>query len=305
MTKKTFKSSIDKEEIFYYSWKIKNPKAVFQIVHGSIEYAMRYDEMAKHLNKAGYSVYMMDVRGHGETGRKNTFGHFADVDGSINVLQDVNDINEIIRKENKGKEIVLFGHSMGSFIVRAYATKYDDISMLIPCGTNHPPKPTIKLLASVSKKKSKKHGSEAGVFLSNLSYKAFDKKFKGQGELAWLSKSEQNRKNYQASDLTKFQMSNKAFNDMATWMKAFTNKKTVSNLDKNVPILLLNGKEDPVGNMGKDVRKATKFYSKLGYKVKHIEYDGMRHEITNEDDRKKVFNDIVDFVKENQGGKNV
>ena len=298
MKKSTFNSSLDKEKIVYYTWEITKPKAVFQIVHGSVEYALRYDEFAKYLNKAGFSVYMMDVRGHGETGKKKIFGHFADKDGAKLVLSDVNDLNNIIKKKKKNnkKKIILFGHSMGSFIVRSYATKYKDINILIPCGTNHPPKVLNNLLSLISGKKSKKEGNEPAHFLASLSYNAFDKKFKGQGELAWLSKRVENVENYKASEFTRFKMTNKGFNDMSIWMKSFTNKKEVIHMNKRIPVLLLNGSNDPVGNMGKDVKKATKFYKKLGYDVTHIEYKDMRHEILNEDDRTKVFKDVVDFV---------
>jgi alpha-beta hydrolase superfamily lysophospholipase len=50
-------------------------------VHGSIEYALRYEHFAKVLNSKGYSVYAMDIRGHGETGKRSRFGYFGDHDG--------------------------------------------------------------------------------------------------------------------------------------------------------------------------------------------------------------------------------
>lgn len=295
MTTNKFKAKDDKE-IVYYSWEVKNPKAVFQIVHGSIEYAQRYDEFAKALNKEGFSVYAMDVRGHGATETENR-GHIADSQGADLVLEDVHHLNNIIKEKNKDLKIVLLGHSMGSFIVRAYVTRYNDVNMLIAIGTNHKPKAMINLLRYISKIKTiRRGGAKPGKFLNDLSYKAFDKKFKGQGDLAWLSLSKENRKNYRKSDLTKFIMSNQSFYEFSTWMKMFTNKSEVQNMSPDLRILLLNGTDDPVGSMGKEVVKANKMYTKLGYYCAHIEYRDLRHEILNEETRDLVYEDIIGFV---------
>lgn len=297
MIKSTFKASVDGEKIVLYKAVVKSPKAVVQIVHGSIDHATRYVKFVEYLNKQGFSVYLMDIRGHGETGEGKPRGYFHEKDGATMVLADVHDINEMIQKENKGKKIILFGHSMGSFIVRAYATQYGDVDMLIPCGTSHSPKPLVSLLHHISCKKSKKHGAEEGTFLANLSYKAFDKPFKGEGSLAWLSKDKANRAAYRKSPYTNFQMSNKGFNDMAKWMKMFHSKSLIVR-QRKIPVLLINGEKDPVGAMGKEVNKAFKFYKKNYFDVKHIQYPTLRHEILNEKEQKDVFKDIVTWIDE-------
>ena len=56
--------------IAFYEWPVSNPKAIIQIAHGLGEHALRYDEMAATLNRAGFSVYADDHRGHGQTGLK-------------------------------------------------------------------------------------------------------------------------------------------------------------------------------------------------------------------------------------------
>ena len=296
METKTFKSQEDNVEITYYSWKVKNPKGAVQIVHGSIEWAARYKDMALALNKAGYSVFAMDIRGHGETGKKDQLGHLADHDGFNLVLKDVHQLNDIIQKNGSGDKLILLGHSMGSFIVRAYATKYNDIDYLIPIGTNHKPKLLIKLMSAISKHNSRKKARLPGTFLNNLSYKAFSKKFKGEEKLAWLSLNEKNRREYEKSEYTGFVMTNKSFLDFARWMKMFTSKKEVSKMDKKLKILFLNGTHDPVGSMGKEPKKANSLYKKLGYQSSHKEYTNLRHEIHNEDDKQKVFKDIIEFI---------
>jgi alpha-beta hydrolase superfamily lysophospholipase len=55
-------------KVTFYEWPVANPKAVVQIAHGLGEHARRYDDMAATLNRAGFSVYADDHRGHGQTG---------------------------------------------------------------------------------------------------------------------------------------------------------------------------------------------------------------------------------------------
>jgi alpha-beta hydrolase superfamily lysophospholipase len=55
-------------DIKFYEWPVADPKAVVQIAHGLGEHARRYDQMATVLNRAGFSVYADDHRGHGQTG---------------------------------------------------------------------------------------------------------------------------------------------------------------------------------------------------------------------------------------------
>ena len=44
----------------------ENPKALVQIIHGSVEHKERYFNFASFLNKNGYAVILSDNRGHGD-----------------------------------------------------------------------------------------------------------------------------------------------------------------------------------------------------------------------------------------------
>jgi alpha-beta hydrolase superfamily lysophospholipase len=65
--KRTFKDT-QGVAISFYEWPVANSKAVIQIAHGLGEHARRYDDMAAALNRAGFTVYADDHRGHGQTG---------------------------------------------------------------------------------------------------------------------------------------------------------------------------------------------------------------------------------------------
>ncbi len=300
MKTKEFISKIDKCKITYYTWEVQNPKAIVHIVHGSIEYALRYDTFAKVLNANGYSVYAMDLRGHGETGKRTRFGYFGEKDGYRLVWDDVHTINNIIKKEHPKKKIVLIGHSMGSFITRSYITQYHDTDMLIAIGSAQKSRIENKFNQFLIKFNlmSKNKAKKPGKFFYRMLYLKLAKPFKEENDpLSWLSKEVKNREAYKNSEYTGFMMTNRGFYDMSIWMDVLTDKKQIKNISQDYPILLLNGAEDPVGSMGKEIHLAHHWHKKHGLNSKHIEYKNMRHEILNEKDRKIVEKDILQFIQ--------
>ena len=297
---KYFISNDDKQKIVYHESFVKNPIGVIQILHGSSEYIGRYKDIIKFFNDHHFSVIMMDIRGHGETGKLNNYGIFADKNGSKYVLNDVHKLNNIIKKKYPNKKIILLGHSLGSFIARAYITKYNDIDILIALGSNHKSKFLIKfgtitsLLAIISGKRMK-----PGKFFHMLSYKKYNNTFKNEDKDAWLSRNIANRKIFRKSPYPKFIISYQGFHDIFDWMNTFTSRHCCKNINKNLPILLLNGKDDPVNSCGKDIYKANNFYKSLNCNSKHIEYPHMRHELLNELKNSKVYKDILNFININ------
>ena len=108
--------------IKYYKWnEVQNPKGVIQIAHGMTEYALRYDYFAKKLCENGYIVYAHDHRGHGETSPEDEErGYIADNEGFNILVENAKELTDIAKKENPNLPIILFGHSMGSFVSQRY-----------------------------------------------------------------------------------------------------------------------------------------------------------------------------------------
>ena len=66
-----------------------------------------------------------------------------------------------------------------------------------------------------------------------------------------------------------------------------------------MPLLLVSGAEDPVGNMSKGVKKLLKYYQKAGMKnVNMVLFEGSRHEFLNEkknlERKRRVLLDFFD-----------
>ena len=101
-----------------YLWHVEDPKKVACIIHGIGEYAGRYDRVAQQLNEAGIAVVSMDLRGHGLTDGPR--GHCAPRE---KVLGDITMLLEYAMDKYPGKEIVLYGHSMGGNIALDYRSR--------------------------------------------------------------------------------------------------------------------------------------------------------------------------------------
>ena len=101
------------------------PTAIIQIVHGMAEYIDRYDEMARWYVKRGFVVCAEDHIGHGKTAANAAeFGHMPIKGGKDILIADVNRLRAQVSKCYPGVPYVMYGHSMGSFIVRAYIARY-------------------------------------------------------------------------------------------------------------------------------------------------------------------------------------
>lgn len=131
---KLFLDAFDGEKIPVTFFPCDNPKGLFQIIHGSLEHKQRYYDFCEFLNKNGYAVIISDLRGHGEyVNEKYPRGHFINLD---ELIDDAVVVTHFIKNKYPGKDLTLFGHSLGSQLARVYLEKHDDeIKNLILTGT--------------------------------------------------------------------------------------------------------------------------------------------------------------------------
>jgi acylglycerol lipase len=87
-------------------------RGVLIIVHGFNEHSGRYARLAVDLNRQGYAVYSMDLRGHGKSD-----GPHAWIASFDEFLDDIEILIEHVMREQPGKPVFLFGHSLGGLIV--------------------------------------------------------------------------------------------------------------------------------------------------------------------------------------------
>lgn len=273
-------------------------KGVISIVHGMAEHTDRYIDIAKYLCSKGYAVYMHDHAGHGKSVKsEDDLGFFCKENGSEKIVDDIKKLTEIIKKDFPGKPVILWGHSMGSFVVRRFLAKYpDSVTAAVVCGTagaNPAAGAGILIAKAVARLLGEHHRSD---FLDKMAFGAYNKKFDGKTGFEWLSVNKKNIEEYIKDPLCGYRFTANGFCNLFTLLNSVSGKDWY-NKTPDIPIYLIAGDMDPVGNYGKGVEEVYGKLLKSGHtKVSIKLYKGLRHEIHNEDARTEVLDDIISFA---------
>lgn len=274
-------------------------KGVVQFVHGMAERKERYEELMTFLAGKGYICVIHDHRGHGASIRSvKDRGYMGDYDGKA-IVEDTVLLSRYIKEKYPDLPLILFGHSMGSLVVRCYAQEYDELlSGLIVCGS-----PSKNPLANVAIGLEKtirlffgaRHRSKLLAFLSTGKG---DKQFPGEGDHAWLSGNRKSVEAYLADEACGFRFTCNGYENLFKLLKNTYQKEKYKVKNSILPIHFIAGEKDPVIVSPKAWEEAVDFMKALGYpNVTSKLYAGMRHEIHNELNREVVYNDILAFIE--------
>lgn len=292
------------KEINVYKWMPdidKEIKGVIQIAHGMTETAYRYDYVAKKLNEYGYIVYANDHRGHGKSALSlDKLGYLGEEDGFMSMVEDVHALNTIIKEENEGLPVFLLGHSMGSFISQRYIQLYgQELNGVILVGTNGNQGSLINIGILVAKLemrfKGRKHKSN---LLNNLSFGGYNKKFQpNRTEFDWLTRDEREVDKYIKDEYCGTIFPTSFYHDFLKGLKSIWKEENKNKIPINLPIFIIAGDKDPVGNFGKGILNLYNFYKSIGVlDVNYKLYKEGRHEILNEINREEVFQDVLNWI---------
>ena len=103
-------------------------KAAIVISHGFTECMPKYYEMIYYFAKAGYSVYMVEHRGHGFSDRSVSDISMVTVNSFDDYVSDLDMfIREIVMKREGRRPLYLYGHSMGGAIAALYLEKHPEV----------------------------------------------------------------------------------------------------------------------------------------------------------------------------------
>lgn len=276
-----------------------NAKGVVQIVHGMCEYKERYEGFIDYLTQNGYVVFAHDHRGHGGSVTANeNLGYFGDKKGEA-IVDDAALVTDEIRRLYPGLSVTLFGHSMGSLVVRAYIQKYEEkIDKLIVCGS--PSKNSLAgfglmLNGVISAFRGEKYRSR---LMANASTGGGDDKFPGEGKNAWLTRDKTVVEKYNADEKCNFVFSCNGFSNLLHLVKNAYKKKKYPAKHSDLPIFFMAGADDPVIGSEKKWLAAQQFLRDVGYKnVTGKSYPKMRHEILNELGKEEVYADALAFIE--------
>lgn len=298
----TFSSASGLTDIYAQSFAPDNPadvRAVIQISHGMAEHSKRYEDFENFLCSKGFAVFSNDHLGHGRSiSDENELGYFGEKDGYRDIVNDLKALSDIAKAQYPNVPFIIFGHSMGSFLARSYCEKYGSlIDGAIFCGTSgaNPGAPIAAKLASFTAKKKGSHFRSD--FIDSLAFGNFNKRFEGRTKYDWLTRDETVVDSYIDDPLCGFLFTAAGYKDLFTLLKSVSKKSWYDGIPYSLPILLISGSLDPVGDYSKGVTQVYKDLKDSGHKDVVLKlYDNSRHEILNEISKETVYNDVADWV---------
>lgn len=290
---------------FFYPSSAPEIKGVVQICHGMAEYVKRYEEMILRFNEAGYHVCGMDMPGHGESYFLNEDagypkGYFGgQKNGWQLLLTDVMGFHEYAVEKfgREGLKYILYGHSMGSFVVRAifstprYSKQFDGFVFASTAGPN-PAVGMGKALANIGClfAKKKKNG-----LINAIAFGSYTKRIKNaKSSIDWLSTDPAEVKKYADDPMCGFCFTSDGFRTLFNIL-AFIQSKEAYALIPDRPCFFTYGSEDPVGSYGVGVEQVIERMKAAGANLKSKNYGPYRHEIQNEPVREEYFKDLIEY----------
>jgi alpha-beta hydrolase superfamily lysophospholipase len=252
------------------------PRAVVQLLHGVGEHAGRYPALVAAFVGAGYTVYADDHRGHGRTGMRQHGGNASRLGrlgrgGHRAAVAAVRMLSERIRDENPDLPLVLLGHSWGSFLAQILVNERPDLY------------DALVLSGSALRWPGSLHAGDL-----NAAWKAKD-----ATGTEWLSSDPEIGRAFLADPLTTSVPLLKLFGPLDA---ARLYGRPARDL-RDIPALLMVGRDDPVGGPRSVHRLAEAYRTRAGLTdVTTLVYPDARHEIFNEVSQAEVRADLLAWL---------
>ena len=310
----------DGTQLYLRRWEsgTNTTRAVLHIVHGMSEHSLRYARLARRLRAEGIEVWAADQRGHGETacnkhndpGKGGLLGHCGDKDGFSRVTADIDIINRAIIKKYPGLPVFLLGHSWGSFVAQNYIENYEGRSSVygenpinlagcILSGTRGPDgikitlgAPAMALLAAIL-------GARKSSPLARAAADGpYNKHFRpNRTKSDWLSRDEKEVDAFVADPLCGNLCSVGFYRDMTRALNHIHRPEVLRKIRKELPVYIISGSADPVGDMGASPAALASAYRRLEIKdLETVLYPDARHETLNETNRDEVTESLLSWL---------
>lgn len=298
----TFPSSDGKHTIYaeIYTPKSGEIRGVVQLSHGMVDHPGRYMNLVRFLTGEGYVFAGHHHLGHGKSAQsKDELGFFADEGGVGFILADLHTMNKYLRNRYPDFPLVLFGHSMGSFIARLYINLHPhSIRAAVIHGTGGPNKlapvgiGVAKLISLLTGKRGRSR------LILALAFGTYNKKCSmKEGMNAWLSRDNSQIAGKKSDPLASFRFTNSGYIDLFNMLCDCNSREWFENYPKDMRTLLVSGDADPVGGWGKGVKYVYKELMCLGASELEMKlYPGARHELFNETNREEFFRDLLAWL---------
>jgi len=263
-------ASPDGIKIFYRQNQADPERGRMVIAHGVGEHSGRYGNVIERVIPKGISVWVPDHRGHGQSGGKR--GHV------LNFVQYLTDLRlsvDLARKNlPEGMPCFLLGHSMGGLIALYFAQRYpeliDGVIASSPCLGMVIEIPAVKKIL----------GSVMSCVWPGMTMGS-------ELDATKISHDENVVSAYKNDPLVHDRVSARFFTELLAAMEAVNQQAATLGM----PVFMQVAGDDHLVN----ARSSRQFFGKLTHEDKTLQiYDGMYHEIYNEqeDQKKRVLDDL-------------
>ena len=257
-----------------------DPKALILIIHGMTEHSGRYHAFAQAMTGAGLAVAAYDLRGHGRNAARSDCAAMAPGDWEKSI-EDIDRAIGLLRMHCPAP-LYLLGFSLGSFLVREYMQQQDTkLDGVILVGTGTQPKWLLKLMKLLVNTQIRKAGfMETTELVRQLSFGAYNQKFKpNRTQSDWLCSDVQELDDYLADPLCKKDIASGTFFELLGSMDRSGNPR----FNRSLPVLLLGGDRDAVGDFGKGTSVVKQLLEAARYPVDRMIFPGARHMLLHEE----------------------
>lgn len=277
-------------------------RGIIQIVHGMVEHVERYDHFARYLTSKGYIVCAGDHIGHGKSVTSESELGILPTNGKEIMIADVHALRQHVQAScPKGLPYGIFGHSMGSFVTRAYISRHGKgISAAVICGTGQQPRLVSKVGNAIARSAAKVKGHHyRSKAIDSIGVGAYAKAVpNARTSVDWISSDPAVVDAYLADPLCGATFSVGGYATLTSLTDEIASPACAAGVPKALPCLFVSGAEDPVGNNGKGVRAAADQLQKAGVQTVEVKlYEGMRHEILNEKGKAQVYADVASWFE--------
>jgi len=261
----------DNLRIFAREWVGSDaPRGIVCLVHGLGEHSGRYQPLAQALTANGYNVLTYDQRGHGQSA-----GRRGDTPTYEALLADIDRLLEEAEKRYSGLPVFLYGHSLGGNLVLNYILRRRPaLSGAVVTSpwlklAFEPPAWQI-LLARIMNRIWPRFTQKNGLDPEDLSHDA-----------ACVAA-------YSPDGLVHDRISARLY-----WLVHEAGRWALDNAAEfHLPLLLMHGTGDRITS----VAASREFAAQLSDQVTFKAWEGLRHELHNEQERTEVIEYILSWL---------
>lgn len=278
-------------------------RCVVQIVHGMAEYIERYEEFAEFLTERGCVVTGEDHMGHGKSvGKSGKYGYFCEQDPATVLVRDVHRLKKTTQALYPEVPYIIMGHSMGSFITRNYMFRYGTgISAAVIMGTGMQPPALLKASKAVAGMQKVFCGPKhVSGLIDKLAFGSYNKQIQNPATpFDWLSRDGERVEKYISDPMCGFVFTANGFSTLFELISRLNKQENLERIPGSLPVLMVSGDADPVGDYGRGVQKAYESLQNAGLENITLKlYEGGRHELLNETNRDEVMQDVFRWMEE-------